>query len=62
MMEAAIISETSINFYQATRRYIPEDSYLHVYIFSFINCTVQCREGKGKTGSVPNHHAVKAWR
>jgi hypothetical protein len=29
MMEAASISETSVNFYQTTRRYIPEDSYLH---------------------------------
>jgi hypothetical protein len=27
-MEAASISETSVNFYQATRLYNPEDSHL----------------------------------
>jgi hypothetical protein len=29
MMEAASTSETSVNFYQATRRYISEHSHLH---------------------------------
>jgi hypothetical protein len=29
MMEAVSTSETSVNFYQTTRRYNPEDSYLH---------------------------------
>jgi hypothetical protein len=29
MMETASTSETSINFYQTTRRNIPEDSHLH---------------------------------
>jgi hypothetical protein len=29
MMEAASTSETLVNFYQATRRNIPEDSHLH---------------------------------
>jgi hypothetical protein len=29
MMEAASTSETSVNFYQTTRRNIPEDSHLH---------------------------------
>jgi hypothetical protein len=29
MMEAASTSETSVNFYQTTRRYNPEDNYLH---------------------------------
>jgi hypothetical protein len=29
MMEAASTSETLVNFYQTTRRYIPEDSQLH---------------------------------
>jgi hypothetical protein len=29
MMEAASTSETSVNFYQTTRRYNPEDSHLH---------------------------------
>jgi hypothetical protein len=28
MMEAVSTSETSVNFYQTTRRNIPEDSYL----------------------------------
>jgi hypothetical protein len=30
MMEAANTSETSVNFYQATRRNIPEESHFHV--------------------------------
>jgi hypothetical protein len=29
MMEAASISQTSVNFYQTTWRSNPEDSYLH---------------------------------
>jgi hypothetical protein len=29
MKEAASISETSVNFYQAARRNNPEDSHLH---------------------------------
>jgi hypothetical protein len=29
MMEAVITCKTSVNFYQTTRRNIPEDSYLH---------------------------------
>jgi hypothetical protein len=29
MMEAASTSETSVNLYQATRRYNPEDSQVH---------------------------------
>jgi hypothetical protein len=29
MMEAASTSETSVNFYQTTRRYNPEDGHLH---------------------------------
>jgi hypothetical protein len=29
MMEATNTSETSVNFYQSTRRYNPEDSQLH---------------------------------
>jgi hypothetical protein len=28
-METAGASETSVNFYQTTRRYYPEDSHLH---------------------------------
>jgi hypothetical protein len=35
MMEAEITSETSVNFYQTTRRNIPDDSYLQrEYYFS----------------------------
>jgi hypothetical protein len=30
MMEAVSTSETSVNFYQTTRRYNPEDSHLHI--------------------------------
>jgi hypothetical protein len=32
MMEAASTSETSVNFYQTTRRNIPEDNHLHLLI------------------------------
>jgi hypothetical protein len=31
MMEAARTSETLVNFYQTTRRYNPEDSYLRIH-------------------------------
>jgi hypothetical protein len=31
MMEAESSSETSVNFYQTTRRYNPEDSHLQLY-------------------------------
>jgi hypothetical protein len=31
MMEAAIISETLVNFYQTTRRYNPEESHLRTH-------------------------------
>jgi hypothetical protein len=30
VMEAANTSETSVNFYQITRRNSPEDSHLHI--------------------------------
>jgi hypothetical protein len=30
MMEVIRTSKTSVNFYEATRRNIPEDSYLHI--------------------------------
>jgi hypothetical protein len=30
MTAAARTSETSVNFYQTTRRYNPEDSYFHL--------------------------------
>jgi hypothetical protein len=31
MMEAESTSETSVNFYQTTRRYNPEDSHLRTH-------------------------------
>jgi hypothetical protein len=31
MMEAASTSEMSVNFYQTTQRYNPEDSHLHTH-------------------------------
>jgi hypothetical protein len=31
IMEAASIFKKSVNFYQITRRYIPEDSHLHIH-------------------------------
>jgi hypothetical protein len=31
MIEAARTSETSVNFYQTSRRYNPEDSHLHTH-------------------------------
>jgi hypothetical protein len=41
MIEAANTSETSVNFYQTTRRNIPEDSHCHSFLargFIKINC------------------------
>jgi hypothetical protein len=35
MMEATCSSETSVNFYHATRRNNPEDSHLHKLTFQF---------------------------
>jgi hypothetical protein len=35
MMQAVSTSETCVNFYQTTRRNIPEDSHPHAYI-SFV--------------------------
>jgi hypothetical protein len=32
MTEAASTSETSVNFYQTTRRNIPEDSHLRIFM------------------------------
>jgi hypothetical protein len=41
MMEAARTSETSVNFYQTTRRYNPEDSHLpHLPIVIFFNSSL----------------------
>jgi hypothetical protein len=35
MMEAASTCETSVNFYQTTRRINPEDSHLHNFHYLF---------------------------
>jgi hypothetical protein len=40
MMKAASTSETSVNFYQTTRRNIPEDSHLKGVMFSCNTCTM----------------------
>jgi hypothetical protein len=32
MMEAAFTAETSVNFYQTTRRNNPEDSHLQIHL------------------------------
>jgi hypothetical protein len=51
MMEAASTSETSVNFYQTTRRNTPEDSHLHTrrrenleshYTFFFVKAPKEC--------------------
>jgi hypothetical protein len=47
MMEAARTSETSVNFYQTTRRYNPEDSHLHnpkKFVASEISDTARTRD------------------
>jgi hypothetical protein len=36
MMEAAITSETLVNFYHTTRRYNPENSHLGKYFFNIV--------------------------
>jgi hypothetical protein len=33
MVEVAVASETSVNFYETTRRYNPEDNLLHTVRF-----------------------------
>jgi hypothetical protein len=40
MMEAASTSETSVNFYQTTRHYNPEDSHLRVFSYFYNSQTV----------------------
>jgi hypothetical protein len=35
MMEAVSMSETSVNFYETTRRNMPEESHLHITIVFF---------------------------
>jgi hypothetical protein len=39
MMEAVTIFETSVSFYQITRRNIPEDSRLHICHLENLNLT-----------------------
>jgi hypothetical protein len=54
MMEAARNPETSVNFYQATRRNNPEDSHLHTHrsvnlkFYMSLNCFSLCREDHKK--------------
>jgi hypothetical protein len=43
MMEAASTSETSVNFYQTTRRYYPEDNHLHIRRRENLKSYWQCR-------------------
>jgi hypothetical protein len=44
MVEAVTTTETSVNSYQSTRRYNPEDSHIHNYrsqnLKSYLNTTV----------------------
>jgi hypothetical protein len=42
-MEAAWTSETSVNFYQTTRRYNPEDSHLLTFIKPNLAFIGKCR-------------------
>jgi hypothetical protein len=44
MMEAASTSEMSVNFYQTTRRYNPEDSHLHQKIHDCFMVNVAYKE------------------
>jgi hypothetical protein len=55
MMAAVSSSETSVNFYETTRRNVPEDSHLHTFINSVIQmikprgtCTVRSKKWTGK--------------
>jgi hypothetical protein len=65
MMEAASTSETSVNFYQTTRRYNPEDSHLHArrsenhksYLLSFL----QIQSMKDKIKQMPCFSEVLTW-
>jgi hypothetical protein len=42
MMKAASTSETSVNSYQTTRRYSPEDSHLHTHRREGSKCHKYC--------------------
>jgi hypothetical protein len=43
MMEAVRTSETSVNLYQSSRRYSPEDSQLCTYIHSTVHGAVNTK-------------------
>jgi hypothetical protein len=38
IMEAASTSETSVNFYQTTRRKNPEDSHIYARLITCVKC------------------------
>jgi hypothetical protein len=58
MMEAARTSETSVNFYQTTRRYNPEDSHLTAPYCSTVPDTVNSQLYKGGT-DMNEHYVLK---
>jgi hypothetical protein len=53
MMEAVRTSETLVNFYQTTRHYNPEDSHLHVLLFSYF-CIIRLIK-------IKMHEEVSLW-
>jgi hypothetical protein len=53
MMEAASTSETSVNFYQTTRRNIPEDSHFRVFFSSQV---LEVYPGRAVTAQTSLHY------
>jgi hypothetical protein len=65
-MEAASTSETSVNFYQTTRRNNPEDSHLHTRrrvnlkshfsacLTTVMRCAIDAKEQNKEVGTVHN--------
>jgi hypothetical protein len=66
MMQAVSTSETSVNFYQTTRRNIPEDSHLHHHLLlllckhkhinMIVNCPATRHGGFGGGGGIAPTH------